>query len=131
LILWSKITCAWWESLRLSHVKCHQEVIPVNKHNKSVTNFLFMQLKLRTYCSVGLNTNKHIINMDYRCIWYAKKNKELRRSTSSFVPCLILKLFLRLDKLRTNGLNKNWNSCPPLNHETIFCSLHKLSKLLK
>jgi hypothetical protein len=47
------------------------------------------------------------------------KNKGLD-ITISVVLCLILKLFLRLDKLGTKGPDKNLNSCPSLNHDTTF-----------
>jgi uncharacterized membrane protein (DUF485 family) len=47
------------------------------------------------------------------------KNKRLD-ITISVILCLILKLFLELDKLSANGLNKNLNSCPPLNYIQLF-----------
>jgi hypothetical protein len=58
------------------------------------------------------------------------KNKELDMTTSA-VLCLILKVFLVLDKLRAKRHDKNWNCCLPLNHKTTFCNLHKLSKIPK
>jgi hypothetical protein len=36
--------------------------------------------------------------------------------TTSVVLCLILKLFLGLNKMGTKGLDKNLNFCPSLNH---------------
>jgi hypothetical protein len=64
------------------------------------------------------------------CAFDLLKNKGLDRTTS-VVLCLISKLFLGQDKLGAKGLDKNLNSCPPLNHGTTFCPPHKLSKIPK
>jgi hypothetical protein len=56
-----------------------------------------------------------------------KKNKGLYKTTL-VVMCLVLKLFSRLNKLKAKEMDKNWNSCPPLNHKITFCLLRKLYK---
>jgi hypothetical protein len=51
--------------------------------------------------------------------------------TTLVVLCLILKLFLVLDKLGARGQDKNWNSCPPLNYMTTFWSTkHRITQNL-
>jgi hypothetical protein len=56
-----------------------------------------------------------------------KKNKGLYKTTL-VVMCLVLKLFSRLNKLEAKEMDKNWNSCPPLNYKITFCLLRKLYK---
>jgi hypothetical protein len=51
-----------------------------------------------------------------------QKNKKLNKMTE--LDFFNFKIVPKLDKLRVKWLNKNWNFCPRLHHETTFCSVH-------
>jgi hypothetical protein len=48
------------------------------------------------------------------------ENKGLN-NTTLVVLCLILELYMILDKPEAKGSDKNWCSSSPPNHETTFC----------
>jgi hypothetical protein len=64
------------------------------------------------------------------CAYDLLKNKGLDKTTLVAL-CLILKLFMGLDKFGSQGFVQKLTFLSLTNHGTIFCYLHKLSKSRK